>query len=452
MTTSDSDPLDLTRLSTLATRALDAAVKAGADSADAVVLSGRSLSATVRNGAIEEAEQSEGTDVGLRVFVGARSASVSVGPAANLAEAADRAVAMARAAPEDDSQAIAPADLLLRDAPADLDINDPTAPTMEELIARSNALEAAMLDVAGVTNSGGVSASSSHAGRAMATTNGFAGAYSTSTHGHSATAIAGDGTKMERDHWSSVRRHLADLLPVEDVGRLAAERTVRRLGAEPLSTRTATIIFEPRTASGFVRHLLSAISGSAVARRASFLAGRTGELVYPAGITVRDDPTVRRGMSSRPFDGEGLATAPIDFVQDGILTDYILDLQAARKLGLAGNGRAARGTGSPSPSPTNISVHGGAGDLAALMESAGTGLLVTDLIGMGANIINGNYSRGAAGFWFENGEIVKPVTEITIAGELGAMFRRAVFGDDAPGLYSVDAPTVLLEGMTIGGR
>ncbi len=452
MTTSDSDPLDLTRVSTLAAEALDAATKAGADAADAVVLSGRSLSATVRNGAIEEAEQSEGTDVGLRVFVGARSASVSVGPAANLAEAAERAVAMAKAAPEDDTQAIAPADALFRGTPADLDINDPTAPSMEALIERANALEAVMLHVPGVTNSGGVSASSSHVARAMVTTNGFDGSYATSTHAHSATAIAGDGTRMERDHWSSVRRHLADLMPVEEVGRLAAERTVRRLEAEPLSTRTAAIVFEPRTATGFVRHLLSAISGSAVARRASFLAGKTGERVYPEGITIRDDPAVIRGQASRPFDGEGLETAPIDFVSDGILTDYILDLQAARKLGLPGNGRAARGTGSPSPSPTNVSVHGGSGDMAKLMADAGSGLLVTDLIGMGANIVNGNYSRGAAGFWFENGEIVKPVTEITIAGDLEAMFKRAIFGDDAPGLYSVDAPSVMIDGMTIGGR
>ncbi len=447
-----ADPLDLSRLDTLAGEALAAALKAGADAADAVAMAARSLSATVREGAVEEAEQSEGTNIGLRVFVGARSAMVHVGGVAGLADAADRAVAMARAAPADDTQGLAPEAALMRGPLPDLDINDPTAPTMEALIERARALEGAMRHVPGVTKSGGASASVRHGARAMATTNGFAASYATSTHSHGATAVAGDGTKMERDHWYSSRRHFADLEDAAGVGRKAGERAVRRLGGEPIATRTAAVIFEPRTAAGFVGHLLSAINGSAVARGASMLAGKLGERVFPAGIGVRDDPLIARGQASRPMDGEGLPIGALDLVTDGVLQAYLLDLQAARKLGLASNGRAYRGTGAPSPAASNVTIHGGKGNLDDLMEDAGSGLLVTDLIGMGANIVNGNYSRGAAGFWFEGGEITHPVTEVTIAGSLSDMFARAIFADDAPHLYSTDAPSIAIDGMAIGGR
>lgn len=452
MSTETADPLDLARVADLCGEALQAAKQAGADSADAVVLAGRSLSATVREGAVEEAEQAESTDIGLRVFVGARSALVNVGSLAGLKAAAERAVAMAKAAPEDDTQGLAPAESLFQGPVPDLDIFDPTLPTMEDLIARAHTLEAAMRPVAGVTKSGGASASARHAARAMATSHGFTGAYATSTHSHGATAVAGDGTRMERDHWYSSRRHLADLEAAERVGLTAAERAVRRIGGEPISTRTATIVFEPRAAVGFLGHLVSAINGAAIARGASMLAGKRGEKVLADGITVRDTPGIVRGLASRPFDGEGLACETLDLVADGVLAEYLLDQQSARKLGLAANGRAARGTGAPSPSATNVSVIGGRGTMADLMKEAGSGLLVTDLIGVGANIVNGNYSRGAAGFWFENGEIVQPVAEITIAGQLDDMFARAIFADDAPGLYVYDAPSIALSGMTIGGR
>lgn len=453
MSSDTADPVDLSRLRELAERALEAARAAGADAADAVAATGTSLSVTIRNGVVEEAESSEGTDIGLRVFVGQRSALVSLGAAADLAEAAARAVAMARVAPEDDTVGLAdPASLATATDAAPLDLADDAAPDMEALKARAHALERAMTAVPGVTNSGGAAASVSRGGRWLATTAGFSAGYVSSRHGHGATAIAGEGTRMERDSWSSGRRHLSELAAVEEVGRIAAERAVRRLGSERLTTRTATIIFEPRAASGFVGHLLSAVNGAAVARGASLLAKKRGERVFPEGITVRDDPTIVRGLASRPFDGEGLPAGPIDIVSDGVLAEWILDLSTGRKLGLPSNGRASRGTGSPSPSSTNVSVIGGEGDMASLMREAGAGLLVTDLIGMGANIVSGNYSRGAAGFWFEGGEIKYPVSEITIAGNLADMFLRARFADDAPGLYTVDAPSVMIEGMTIGGR
>ncbi|MEM9222337.1 MAG: TldD/PmbA family protein [Pseudomonadota bacterium] len=452
MSQSPSDPLDEDRAKDLAAAAIDAATKAGADAADAVVLADRSLSTTVRNGAIEEAEQAESTNIGLRVFVGHRSALVQLGSAAGLTDAAERAIAMAKAAPEDKTLGLAPKDQLTAGVGLDLDIYDGSTPTMDELVARSRALEEAMQGVPGVTNSGGASAGASHATRALATSEGFLASYRTSGHRHAGTAIAGAGTRMERDYWGSFRRYQSDLQDVREVGQTAARRAVRRLGGEPLSTRTATIVFEPRAASGFLSHLLSAINGSAVARGASLLAGKLGEAVFPDGITVKDNPQQQRGTASRPFDLEGLENPPLTLVKDGILAAYLLDLQSGRKLGLASNGRAYRGIGNPSPSSTNVSVAGGSGDLESIMAEAGSGLLVNGLIGVGANIVSGNYSRGASGFWFENGEVTHPVNEITIAGNLNDMFRRAHFGDDAPGLFAADAPTVAIEGLTIGGR
>ncbi|MBJ3777688.1 TldD/PmbA family protein [Acuticoccus mangrovi] len=447
------DPIDLHRLRALAERAVDAALAAGGQSADAVALTSSALSATVRNGVVEEAESAEATDLGLRVFVGQRSALVGVSPKADLAEAAARAVAMAKAAPEDETQGLPDPALLATAIDADaLDIADAARPRMDELTDRAHRLEHAMLKVPGVTNSGGAFASATRAGRWLATSGGFSAGYLTSRHAHSGTAVAGEGTRMERDSWSSVRRHLADLADIAAVGRIAAERAVRKMDAERLTTRTATIVFEPRAASGFVGHLLQAVNGSAVARGASLLAGKLGAKVLADGITIRDDPSLVRGLASRPFDGEGLGCGPLDIVADGVLAAYVLDLATARKLALDPNGRAGRGTGSPAPTTTNVTVHGGSGTMEDLLKDAGTGLLVTDLIGMGANIVNGSYSRGAAGFWFEGGEIVHPVSEITIAGHLADMFARARFADDAPGLYIVDAPSVAIEGLTIGGR
>ncbi|MCF3933464.1 metallopeptidase TldD-related protein [Acuticoccus sp. M5D2P5] len=445
--------LSLDRLSALTEAALDAAKAAGADNADAVALARFSVSSTVRNGVTEEVESAEEADLGLRVFVGDRAAMVGVNPSGDIKSVAERAVAMAKAAPADDTVALADPAALARDIDAaSLEIDDGIVLTSEALTERAHRLEHAMKHVPGVTNSAGTSASAARAARWYAATNGFSAGYFTTTHSHVARAIAGDGTRMERDHWHSAKRHLADLVDEKTVGETAGRRAVRRMEAEPISTRVATVIFEPTIATGFVGHLLGAVNGSAVAREASLLAGKLGEKVLADGITIRDDPRVVRGLASRPFDGEGLASEAIDIVADGILDHYVLDLSTARRLGMTGNGRGFRGTGAPSPMATNVSVLGGAGDMASLMKEAGSGLLVTELIGSGANIVSGAYSRGAAGFWFENGEIVAPVAEITIAGNLRDMFARARFGDDAPGLYSTNAPSIAIEGLTIGGR
>ncbi|MEM7694700.1 MAG: TldD/PmbA family protein [Pseudomonadota bacterium] len=439
-----------TRAQDLATRAVEAARKAGATAADAVVTFSTARAVTVRGGQTEEIEQADDIAITLRAFDGQRMALVATQESA-LDASAERAVAMARAAPEDPSIGLADESALATPPFADLDLYDPADPDVAALTERALGAEAAAMAVAGVTKSDSASASVASTTRALATSNGFCGATRTSGHSHGVTAIAGEGTRMERDGWYASRRHLADLEGVAGVGTLAGERAVRRIGGAPIPTTTAAVVFEPRAATGFIRHLLSAINGQAVSRNASFLAGKVGSAVFPSGITVRDDPHVPRGFASRPFDGEGLAAHPLDLVADGVLQHTLLDLATARKLGLQPNGRASRGAGNPSPGSTNVSVQGGAGDLAAIMAQLGSGFLVTDLIGMGANTVSGSYSRGAGGFWFENGEIVKPVNEVTIAGTLPDMFARAIFGDDAPGLYAVDAPTIAVEGMTIGG-
>ncbi|MEM0906357.1 MAG: TldD/PmbA family protein [Pseudomonadota bacterium] len=452
MTSSEIDPLDLAPAQRLASDALSAAQKAGADAADAYVSGVRGLSVSVREGAVEEAEHTEAIDLVLRVFVGGRSALVNVGASSPLKDAAERAVAMAKVAPPDESQGIAPKAELAKEIATDLDLFDGTTPTADALIERAHAIEEAMRHVPGVTKSGGASVAAYQSTRTTATTEGFSAGYQTSFHRHYAVAIAGGGTKMERDSWGSARRHLGDLAPEAEVGRIAGERTVRRMGSEPIPTQTATVIFEPRSAVQFISHLLSAINGASVARGATFLAEKKGQAVYPKGITVRDNPLKRRGEASRPFDAEGLAGTPLDLVADGVLQDFILDLQSARKLGLTSNGRAARGSGAPSPSATNIEILGGQGTIDDLIADRGPALLVTDLIGMGANVVNGNYSRGAAGFWYDGGELVHPVSEVTIAGNLADMFQNAIFADDAPGDYAINAPSIAIEGMTIGGR
>lgn len=456
MSSPDPDPdppLALDTLRTLAHRALEAASAAGADAAEAVTLATRALSLTVRNGVAEETERAEDTALGLRAFVGQRAALVRLDASGDVAVAAERAVAMARVAPDDPSLGLADPGSFGRGG-EDLQIDDGQADTVTvaTLTDRTAALEEAMLHTPGVTNSGGAFAGVRQAARWMAASNGFSDGYLTTSHSHGVTAIAGDGTRMERDSWYSSKRHLSDLDDPQMIGRTAGERAARRLDGEALTTRKATIVYEHRAASGFIGHILSALNGEAIARRASLFAERRGERVLGEGISLIDDPFLVRGLASRPFDGEGLAGAPLTLIEDGVLKHFALDLGTARRLGLSPNGRANRGIGTPSPGTTNVAVRGGSGTLASLMAEAGSGLLVTDLIGMGANIVNGIYSRGAAGFWFENGEITHPVSEITIAGDLSDMFARARFADDAPGRYSVDAPAIAIDGLTIGGR
>ena len=450
----NSDLLDQSGLGDLAQALVDAARRAGADAADAVAVRGVSQGVEVRDGRVEESERSEGDDVGLRVFVGKRQAVVSTNDVSGdgIARLAERAVAMARVAPDDAYVGLADPALLARDFP-ELDLLDADMPATSELERRALAAEAAALAVKGVSKSGGASASCGVGGMVLVTSTGFHGAYLRSSQSVSAMAIVGDGTGMERDYDFSSALHGADLEPPEAVGRRAGERTVARANPRKVSTCTAPVVFDPRVSGGLIGHLSSAVNGAAVARKTSMLRERMGQQLFGKGVTITDDPLRVRGLSSRPFDGDGLAARPLALVEDGVLKSWIMDLATAHELGLASTAHASRGVGSaPSPSSSNLTLLAGSETPEALIGSVKSGIYVTELIGHGANTVTGDYSRGAAGFLIENGKLGAPVAEITIAGNLIDMFARLVPANDLVFRYATNAPTVLVEDMTIAGR
>ncbi|KAA5597258.1 TldD/PmbA family protein [Blastochloris sulfoviridis] len=449
-----TDLVDLSALEERVQNLLTAARKAGADQADAVAIRSVSLSVDVREGRVEEGTRSENDDFGLRVFVGRRQAVVSTNDAVRLNpdRLAERAVAMARAAPEDPFAGLADPGRLAQSVP-DLDLLDPTLPGATALEALARAAEEAALAVPGVTKSSGASASAGLGGFVLATSEGFRGAYVASQHSLSTTAIAGEGTAMEQDWEYSSARHAADLEDAAALGRKAAERAVRRLNPRKVATTRVPVIFDPRVANSLVGHIASAINGAAIARGTSFLLDKLGTAILPPGTRVIDDPLRRRGLGSRPFDGEGVAGAPLAVVEDGVLASWLLDSATARELGLATTGHAHRGTGgSPSPSPSNLYLAAGQASPRALIADIRDGFYITDLIGMGASIVTGDYSRGASGVWIENGELTYPVAEVTIAGNLADMFRALTPADDLEFRYSTNAPTLRVEGLTIAGR
>jgi PmbA protein len=444
--------LDQSTLTTLAERLVAAARRAGADAADAVAERGMSLSVEVRDGTVEASERSEGDNMGLRAFVGRRQAVVSTNDlTGNLDELAERAVAMARVAPEDRFAGLAEPDRLARQVP-DLDLLDPELPSVTQLEAMARAAEGAALAVKGVSKSGGASASAGIGGMVLVTSGGFKGSYLGSRHGVSMQAIAGEGTGMEQDYDFSSAIHAADLTAPELIGRSAGERAVRRLNPRKVTTRRVPVVFDPRIAGSLVGHLASAINGSAIARKTSFLKDRMGERLFAPGIAIVDDPLRRRGLRSHPFDGEGVAGERRALVRDGVLASWILDCATARELGLATTGHARRGVSStPSPGASNLHLEPGAVSADALIGDIADGFYVTDLIGMGANMVTGDYSRGASGFWIENGERSYPVSEMTIAGHLNEIFRNLTPANDLVFRYGTNAPTVRLEGLTVAG-
>ncbi len=426
-----------------ATRLVEAARKAGADAADAVSRRRVSLGVDVRLGKVEETSRAEGDDFSLRVFVGKRNASVSANVLTNPADLAERAVAMAKAAPEDPYAGLADPATLARTFP-DLDLLDATIPKADELTAAALEAEDAARAVPGVTNSGGAGAGWSLGGVVLATSDGFAGSYLGSRFSISATAIAGEGTGMERDHDYATKLHRSDLPPPSEIGRTAGERTVRRLNPGKMPTGRGTVVFENRIASSLIGHLAGAINGAAIARKTSFLGDKLGKQVLPAGFRITDDPLRKRGQASRPFDSEGAAVAPLDLVADGVILTWVLDSTTGRELGLPSNGRAG-GT-------TNMTLLPGTLSFDELIAQVGNGVYVTDLIGSGVNQVTGDYSRGAAGYLIENGKIGRAVNEITIAGNLLEMYPRLVIANDLEYRYATNTPTIAVEGMMIAGR
>ena len=442
-------------LSSLTEALLVQARKAGADAADALAVSGNSQSIDIRQGKLEQAERSEGVEVGLRVLIGTRQACVSasdISPA-TLARLAERAVAMAREAPEDPTVGLADDGQLARTWDiAAFDLCDPTAePDPAELEAHARAVEAAALETPGITQ---VEASAGWSQRDMhlATSGGFAGGYSRSSRSLSAVAFTGSGTNMERDWAGEGRIYAADMPSAQEIGTLAAQRTLERAGSVKPPTGAYPVLFDERIASSLIGHLLSAINGASIARGASWLMDGLGRQILPTGMSVIEDPHRPRIPGSRPFDGEGLPTARRMIVQDGVLTGWTLDLATARKLGMQSTANASRGTSAPpSPSTSNIDLTPGTATRADLLRDMGTGLLVTSMIGATINPTTGDYSRGAAGFWVENGELKYPVNECTIAGNLRDMLLRMTAANDAKAHHSTRVPSLLVEGLTLAG-
>jgi len=425
---------------------------AGADAADALLVSGTSVSVTRRMGQTENLERSEGRDLGLRVFVGQQSAIVSstaVDPAGFRA-LAERAIAMARVVPPDPQGGLAER----MAAPEDvaLQLEDAAEPDVAALTDRAATAEQAALDVPGITNSEGADAGYGRTEIVLVTSAGFVGQYARTSHSVSATALAGSGTGMERDYDYSSAVHLSDLEDAAAIGRVAAEKALSRLNPTRPRTARLPVVYDPRVSSSLIGSLLGAINGASIVRGTSFLKDRMGEQLFARGVFVHDDPRRVRGLRSRPFDGEGVPTRPRAIIEDGVLTTWLLDSRSARQLGLVSTGSASRGTGGPpGPSATNVTLAVGVATPDELMSDIVEGLYVTELMGGGVNGITGDYSRGATGFMIRNGQLAEPVSEITIAGHALEMFRSLVPANDLRLRRGMDAPTVRVEGLTMAG-
>jgi PmbA protein len=443
------------RLQALTQALLDAALRAGAEAADALAVDGASVSVDIRRGALEQAERAEGIELGLRVLIGGRQACVSVSDtsARTLSDIAERAVAMAREAPNDPYAGLADPSQIARGWDLDAlqlydNADEPTAATLQDLARRAEDAALSQGEITQVESSAGYSARRMF----LAASNGFAGGYARTSLSVSAVAFAGEGTGMERDWSGEARVWQADLPAPETIGALAGERALARLGARKPATGTFPVLFDERVASSLIGHLLSAVNGASVARGSSWLRDALGQQVLPQGLSVIEDPHRVRIGSSRPFDGEGLPTARRAIVEDGILTGWTLDLGTARKLGMQSTANASRGTSSPpSPSTSNIDLTPGTITRADLLAQMGTGLLVTSMIGSTINPTTGDYSRGASGFWVENGEITYPVNECTIASNLREMLLRIIPANDARAHLATRVPSLLVEEMTIAG-
>jgi PmbA protein len=433
---------------------VSAARRAGADAADAIYACNASTTVAVRLGALEDVERSEGEEIGLRVFIGQRSASIAASDMnpATLGTLVDRCIAMAREAPEDPYAGLAPQDRLLRGTLPALDLADPSDPEPALLRERALVVEEAARAISGVTNREGGGASNGRSQVALATSHGFAGAYAGTSHSTWASVLAGSGADMQRDHASHSVRHLDDLEDPAAIGARAGERAVARLNPAKVESGVLPILFDPRIGSSVLGHLIGGMVGPAIARRSSFLLDSLGETLFDSAITIIDDPLRPRGMRSRPFDGEGLPVARRALIDKGVLTGWLMDSASARQLGLEPTGHASRGgSGAPGAGVTNVHMEPGSASPAELMADIKRGIYVTELIGMGVNGVTGDYSRGAAGFLIEDGAITGPVSEITIASNLKDMFRALVPASDLVFRYGMNVPTIRIDGMTVAG-
>jgi len=429
------------------------AIAKGADAADAIRVQGTSTSVSWRLGEIEEIERSEAHDLGLRVLIGKQQAFVSSNDTNEnvLEDLVDRALDMARNMPEDEYCGLADPSLLSKDFPA-LDLYDGTTKSAEELAETAKQAEEAAMAVDGITNSEGASSSYGHSSIALATSDGFRGSYSSSSHSIGVSVIAGEGTGMERDYDFDSKRHLEDLRSARDIGALAGKRAVEILNPRKVASKQVPVIFSNRVSSSIVGHLSGAIAGAAVARGTSFLKDKMDQQVLTKGLNIVDDPHRVRGAASKPFDGEGVKNGRLNLVEDGVLQSWILNSASAKQLGLQTNGRASRGTSSPpGSSTTNLYLEAGTVSHDDMVKDIKDGFYITSLIGFGVNGVTGDYSRGASGFWIENGELVYPVSELTVAGNLLDMFMNLTPADDLEFKSTTNAPSLRIDGMMVAG-
>lgn len=431
-----------------------AALKGGAEAADAVAVDARSTGISWRDGSLEDVERSEGQDIGLRVMFGKKQAMVSTSDrrTKSLKDLVDRTIAMAKAVPDDEYCGLAPAERLARGPFKELDLYDSTEVSAETLKEMASEAEDAARAIEGVTNSDGAGASAGSWAISLATSHGFSGHYRGSSFSLSISAVAGEGTGMERDYDFSSKRHFADLASAAAVGQTAGELAVKRLNPKKVESGTMPLVFEPRAAGSMLGHFSGAINGAAVARGTSFLKDLIGESIFAPGVTIVDNPFIKRGISSKLFDGEGVEMQKTNLVEDGFLKTWLLNSATARQLDLSVTGHASRGTSSaPGISTSNLYMAAGELSPTALIADIKEGIYITDLIGMGVNPVTGDYSRGAAGFMIRNGEICEAVSEFTIAGNLKDMFRAIVPSSDLEMKYGTNAPTLRIDGMMVAG-
>ncbi|MEM8771463.1 MAG: TldD/PmbA family protein [Pseudomonadota bacterium] len=427
---------------------------AGAEAADAVLYNSVSSGVSWRMGKLEDVERSESADLGLRIMIGKRQASVSTTDhsRASLKELAERCAAMAKTAPEDPYCGLAPADRIAKGPFKNLDLGDYEEPSTETLKKRAAECEDAAMSVEGVVNSSGAGASYGEGQKWLATSGGFFGQSGGSNHSVSVSVLARDDNGMERDYDYDSKTHIADMKAPSLTGKNAGERTVARLSPKKIKSRTASVIYDNRLSRSLLSSLSGAVNGAAVSRGVSFLKDKMDEKIFSDAINIIDDPHILRGAGSRPFDGEGVSNSRIDLIKNGVLTSWLLNTSQAKQLNLETNARATRGTGgAPGSGSTNLYMERGSVSPGQLMADAGSGLLVTDMFGPQVNSNTGDYSVGCSGFWFENGAIAHPVSEITIAGNLLDMFANLVPANDLEFLSSTNAPSLLIQEMTIAG-
>ena len=446
-----TDSINLELLQNRAAALVDAASRAGADAADAVVAASRSTGVEIRDGKLEETESAENNAFALRAFVGDRSASISANMTGSPEELAQRVVSMAKVSPADKFAGLVERETLTLEI-IDLDLFDASEPDFQAMQEMAVECEEAALAVPGINKSSGASFGRTLGGSVLATSNGFVGSYQSSRFGISVSAVAGEGAGMERDYDYDNQHHLEDLRSASDIGRQAGEQAVARLNPQQVDTQSATVVFDPRMARTLVSHLASAINGSSIVRKTSFLRDDLDKQIFQPGVSIVDEPRIVRGVSSRPFDAEGVAGPDLQLIQDGILKSWLLDSSHARQLNLKTNGRANRAGSNTTPGSTNLTLEAGNICRDDMIRDIQSGFYVTELIGQGVNLISGDYSRGASGYWIDKGELTFAVSEVTIAGNLRDMFARLIAADDLEKRFGTNAPTVMIEDMTIAGR